>query len=190
MSEVLLDCEATDSGPLSAIAIPKLGARSIAPEELVLDGEIEITNPAGDPREVLVGGDGPIDQHHHRGRVAVFIPEAPPQIEEAYGQILLALIPKPPQGPKDGHRVIVEGLDSHSPIEPALPVPLLLHGLRGELLGRQLNRLRKLILRQIIGQRKQRLSGFRLAHGNSSIVARICRIKSRRRRRSAWDSWE
>jgi hypothetical protein len=137
MSEMLLDREAADRGPLSAIAIPKLGARSVAAEEFVLDRELEITNPAGDPREVLVGGDRPIDQHHHRGRVAVFIPEAPTQIEQDDGEILigddagtqpvdqeptilvarqhpldlilLALIPEPPHGPRDGHRVIVEG---------------------------------------------------------------------------------
>ena len=82
MSEVLLDREAADRGPLSAIAIPKLRTWSIAAEEFVLDADREIAHPAGDPREVLVGGDGSIDQHHHRGRVAVFIPEAPTQIEQ------------------------------------------------------------------------------------------------------------
>jgi hypothetical protein len=81
MSEVLLDREAADRGPFSTIAIPKLGARSIPTEELVLDRDREIANPAGDPQEVLVGGDGPIDQHDHRRRVAVLIHEAPPQIE-------------------------------------------------------------------------------------------------------------
>jgi hypothetical protein len=47
MGEVLLHCEATNSGPLSAVAIPKLGIRSITPEEFVLDGDHEIANPAG-----------------------------------------------------------------------------------------------------------------------------------------------
>src|SRR5580704_3159160 len=89
MSEVLLDYEATNSGSLSAVAIPKLGARSVAAEELVLDGDREIADPAGDPHEVLVGGDGPIDQHDHRRCVAVLIPEASPQIEQDHSEILI-----------------------------------------------------------------------------------------------------
>ena len=46
MGEVLLDSEATNSGSLSAVPIPKLGIRSITPEEFVLDGDREIANPA------------------------------------------------------------------------------------------------------------------------------------------------
>jgi hypothetical protein len=65
-------------------------------------------------------------------------------------------------GPRDGHRVIVEGLDSHSPIEPALPISLVGLGLSYDLFGGQRNGLGKLITRQVIGHRKQQLSGLRL----------------------------
>ena len=87
--------------------------------------------------------------------------------------------------------VVSEALSGkHSPIEPALPISLVGLGLSYDLFGGQRDGLGKLILREVIGQRKQQPSVFRLAHGNSSIVARICRIKSRTRRRSAWDPWE
>ena len=82
-----------------------------------------------DDGEILVGDDAgtqPVDQER-----TVLIAR-----QDALDLSLLALLPELPDGPRDGHRVIVEGLDSHSPIEPALPVPLLLHGLRSELLGR------------------------------------------------------
>jgi hypothetical protein len=48
MRQVLLDRETSNAASLLAIAVPKLCAGSIATEELMLDVDREIADPAGD----------------------------------------------------------------------------------------------------------------------------------------------
>jgi hypothetical protein len=47
--QVLLDGKTSDHAPFSAVSVPEIRARRFAAEELVLDPDGEITNPAIDP---------------------------------------------------------------------------------------------------------------------------------------------
>jgi hypothetical protein len=81
-----------------------------------------------DHSEILIGDDAgpqPVDQESPILKAR----------QDALDLILLALIPEPPHGPRDGHRVIVEGLDDHGRIEPALAISLVGLGLSYDLFG-------------------------------------------------------
>src|SRR5437667_12421522 len=89
MGEVLLHCKPTDSATLPTVAISELCFGPVASKELVLDMHGEIPHPTSDPEEVPIGDYGPVDLHHDRRRVAVFILEPPSQIEQDDGEILI-----------------------------------------------------------------------------------------------------
>ncbi len=64
-------CEATNLASFLAVTVPELGDRAVAPKELSLDHQRRVARPADDPGEILVRGDGAVDQHHRGWRVAV-----------------------------------------------------------------------------------------------------------------------
>src|SRR6266567_8299296 len=87
--DVLLDREATNLASFLAVTVPELGDRAVAPKELSLDHQRRIARPAGDPNEILVSGDGAVDQHHRRGRVTVLLDEPPSQIQQNDREVLI-----------------------------------------------------------------------------------------------------
>ena len=72
-----------------AVTIPEPGARPIAPKELGLDHQRRVAGPLADPNEILVRGDGAVDQHHRRGRVTVLLRELPSQIQQNDREVLI-----------------------------------------------------------------------------------------------------
>jgi hypothetical protein len=120
MGEVLFHCESTDRATLPTVPISKLCAGPIASEELVLDMDGKIPHPPGDPEEVPIGNYGPVDLHHDRWRVAVFIFEPPSEIEQDDGEILID--DHAGTQPVDQERaILITGQDA---LDLALAVPL------------------------------------------------------------------
>src|SRR5713226_1237697 len=148
-----------------AVTIPEPGARPVAPKELRLDHQRRVARPAGDPNEVLVSGDGAVDQHHRRRTSAIFVDEPTAEIEQHDSEIpindqpctqpvdqertrliarqdtldllLLGFAPEPAHGPNHRQRVVAEGLHHQRPFELALAVSLVRLRLRRELFGGQ-----------------------------------------------------
>src|SRR5438477_12958115 len=62
------------------LMILRLGCN--ATEELALDMDRQISDPAGDPYEVLVSAHRPVDQHDGRRPCPVLVSKPPSQIEQ------------------------------------------------------------------------------------------------------------
>jgi hypothetical protein len=86
---VLLDRETLYLGPFLATTIPKLEARPVATEKLMLDHQRRVAGPPADPNEVLVGCHGAVDQHHRGRRLAILVDELPPEIQQHDDEVLV-----------------------------------------------------------------------------------------------------
>jgi amidase len=86
---VLFHGEATDRAPGTTIAILKMRAWPSGPEELVLDLECKVPDPALNPNEVLVGGDGVVYQHQCRRSIAVLFDQPAAKPQQHDGEILV-----------------------------------------------------------------------------------------------------
>jgi hypothetical protein len=64
-------------------------ARPFDAKELVFYQKCRIPDPAFDPNEILVGGDGTVDQHHRGRSAAVVVDEALPEMKQHDGEILV-----------------------------------------------------------------------------------------------------
>ncbi len=172
--DVLLDREAMNF----AVTIPQPGAWPVAPKELSLNHQRRVAGPAADPNEVLVGGDGAVDQHHRSRCVAVLVDEPTAEVEQHDSEILIdhqsctepvdqertrlvarqnaldlllrGLVPEPAHGPNHCQRVVVEGLDHQRPLQLALAISLVCFGLSHDLLGGQRNGLGQVLACRLI----------------------------------------
>jgi hypothetical protein len=73
----------------SAVTILDLGARLVASKELGLGHQRRVAGPLGDLNEILVRGDGAVDQHHRCRRVAVLADQQPTEVEQHDDEVLV-----------------------------------------------------------------------------------------------------
>jgi len=71
------------------VTIPEPDTRPVAPKELSLDHQRRVAGPPGDSNEILVGGDGAVDQHHCCRTSAIFVDEPTAEVEQHDSEILI-----------------------------------------------------------------------------------------------------
>jgi hypothetical protein len=168
-----------------------------------------LPGPSADPNEILVRGDGAVDQHHRSRTSAIFVDEPLAEVKKHNGEVLindqagtepvdqertrlvvrqdtldlllLSLAPKPAHGPNHRQRIVVQGLDHQRPFELALAISLVGLGLSRHLLGGQRDGLGQVLdCRLVLGTRPVPCTTARAASGSG------CRSRLRESSAGIW----